>query len=482
VSSGSGRDGLLTVTAYEISNWLQELADLWQQTDAEYIARAIVLLRRLQQVRMSPELLKTTGVDSSLSRWCQHPNTEARESAAALLSSCHRIAQGASAADRGQRDHIDATLVNSESAFADALENAVLHFSIDSDRSKGGSGIASAVEVIYRAKVRALAAALRRSPSARAMARAGELSPIDLVMEGGEEKLLTAQRRAQLDRDRLESLERCLGVSLGNLGCYVIGIDCNVSDCHQECERRHLEAREQARNGWPHLTVTARRSRLLICAGPERSGSTWLYNAVRLLHLHAKIPCDSYWIAHLSAEKFHERLGAQPPAMVCIKTHEWHDEYEDLLDGSEQILLTHRDLRGVCASYRRVKWAVGIPDAYVQEHMQWRRRCNLDLAYEDIVLDGLGSLRRLADYLRLPFEQSGLEEVEGELQALRRCHSGNAVCQITKLWPDHVSSTTQQLRGQRTTKHKELNRLDDMQYAEVLNSRFRDFQTAYGYV
>ena len=28
----------------------------------------------------------------------------------------------------------------------------------------------------------------------------------------------------------------------------------------------------------------------VICAGPERSGSTWLYNAIRLLHLKAKAP------------------------------------------------------------------------------------------------------------------------------------------------------------------------------------------------
>ena len=61
----------------------------------------------------------------------------------------------------------------------------------------------------------------------------------------------------------------------------------------------------------------------------------------------------------------------------------WFADYAEFIDMAKNILLTHRDLRGVVASYRRVKWEVAIPDAYVSEHMQWRTRCTLDLAYAD---------------------------------------------------------------------------------------------------
>lgn len=42
-------------------------------------------------------------------------------------------------------------------------------------------------------------------------------------------------------------------------------------------------------------------------AGPERSGSTWLFNAVRLLLKHAHVPYDPYWITTLTTEKLQQR-------------------------------------------------------------------------------------------------------------------------------------------------------------------------------
>ena len=43
------------------------------------------------------------------------------------------------------------------------------------------------------------------------------------------------------------------------------------------------------------------------CAGPERSGSTWLFNAVRLLLKDARIPYDPYWITSLDQQKIQQR-------------------------------------------------------------------------------------------------------------------------------------------------------------------------------
>ena len=42
-------------------------------------------------------------------------------------------------------------------------------------------------------------------------------------------------------------------------------------------------------------------------AGPERSGSTWLFNAVRLILKHAHIPYDPYWITTLTTDKLQQR-------------------------------------------------------------------------------------------------------------------------------------------------------------------------------
>ncbi|CAJ1420199.1 unnamed protein product [Effrenium voratum] len=330
----------------------------------------------------------------------------------------------------------------------------------------------------YRARVRTLVAALRRGDEVRARLLSGDLQP-SLLVEEGPQVLLTDQQRAARAKVQKESLERCLRTSFGGLGYFLLGIDCNGRDCSLDCERRHLEPREQQRGDWPRLKT----SHLVICAGPERSGSTWLFNAIRLLHLKAQMPCDSYWLRRLSREKLAERLRAQPPAVVLVKTHEWFADYAEFIDMAKNILLTHRDLRGVVASYRRVKWEVAIPDAYVSEHMQWRTRCTLDLAYEHFMRDAVTSLQKVAEHLAIDVSKDQLTEVDTELRELKRSHCGNAVCQVTKLWPDHRSAESRQLESAPGgASNQQLNKLKDPEYEQVLNSRFKEYQTTYGYI
>ena len=47
---------------------------------------------------------------------------------------------------------------------------------------------------------------------------------------------------------------------------------------------------------------------IIIVAGPERSGSTWLYNAVRLLFCHSNYICHSYWVHTLTDESIKQRI------------------------------------------------------------------------------------------------------------------------------------------------------------------------------
>lgn len=290
--------------------------------------------------------------------------------------------------------------------------------------------------------------------------------------------LLTEQQRLSRAKVHQESLERCLNTSFGKLGYFLLGIDCDGTNCCITCERRHLESREQMRGTWPQLE----KNHVVICAGPERSGSTWLYNAIRLLHLKAKVPCDSYWLSRLSRENLEERLRAQPLSVVLVKTHEWFENYPDFIHMAKHVFLTHRDLRGVVASYRRVKWELAIPDAYVAEHWEWVKRCSLDLGYEQIMRNALVPLKAIAERLNFSLTQEQLEEVRNDLQELKRSHCGNAVCQVTKLWPDHRSHETEELQGKGDSSNEQLNELKDPEYAKVLNSRFKEYQRFYGYI
>ena len=76
--------------------------------------------------------------------------------------------------------------------------------------------------------------------------------------------------------------------------------------------------REQQR-GWARDP----QPQLVVAAGPERSGSTFLYNGLRLLFQHARKPCDAYWLKargglpRLSLRVGVSMLRAMPRRAVC---------------------------------------------------------------------------------------------------------------------------------------------------------------------
>jgi len=238
-------------------------------------------------------------------------------------------------------------------------------------------------------------------------------------------------------------------------------LDCDGSMCHSECELRHLDEYEKNLRG-DGLSLTAQK--LIICAGPERSGSTWLYNAVRHLYSAAQVPCDSFWIHRLTETKLQERL--QEGQVVIIKTHKYYSDYDEWLfqKFNPTILLTHRDLREVLASYVRVGWASDIPDSYVAHHMQWLQHEALDLSFQNVVSDPKGSLAKIASTVGLT--NVGQDEIglaESRVKVLKAPFG--TVDQVTKMWPSH--------RGETAKRDKK-----DFDY---LLKRFSEYAELYGY-
>eukprot|EP00887_Chlorella_sp_A99_P006454 scaffold3.g6454.t1 len=133
---------------------------------------------------------------------------------------------------------------------------------------------------------------------------------------------------------------------------------CYRPDCDALFTPRALrqQQREWVRDPRPQLIVTA---------GPERSGSTWLYNAVRLLFQHARKPLDAYWLKRVTDAALDARGAGCPGAPhVLVKTHAWSEAWD--LRRATHVFVTHRDLwqarSRVLASYRRMTWECDIPD------------------------------------------------------------------------------------------------------------------------
>ncbi|CAK0779209.1 hypothetical protein CVIRNUC_004717 [Coccomyxa viridis] len=142
------------------------------------------------------------------------------------------------------------------------------------------------------------------------------------------------------------------------------------------------------------------RGKVIIAAGPERSGSTWLFNAIRLLCQDSQEPLHPYWITSLTDAKLQERgAGTANHPHILIKTHRWSSRWRH--HTADHIFLTHRDLRGVLASYQRVGWAFDIDRTYVQEHMAWKDIAQHDFAFEDVVSRPAHQLEILAQELDL---------------------------------------------------------------------------------
>lgn len=272
-------------------------------------------------------------------------------------------------------------------------------------------------------------------------------------------------------------------------------MDCNGTNCHAECELRHLDDVEKVIRCRP-FSGKPECSHLILCAAPERSGSTWLYNAVRLLCRDADIVCDSYWIHTLTPSKIQQRLDhlcagvERRGGIVLIKTHEWRDDYNDWLVERfhPTIFLTHRNLVGVVKSYRRVGWAYTLPPNYVHDHLKWRKVSSLDLKYEDIVGNStvLHVLEQLSQQVHevsgRDVSKSIIEQIHEQLIKLDdlpgySCRGGPN--QITKVWPGHVSHETKRLQSNNTNCDRSV--ADDHDLKEQLLRKYAEYMKIYGY-
>ncbi|CAI5955143.1 unnamed protein product [Closterium sp. NIES-65] len=168
------------------------------------------------------------------------------------------------------------------------------------------------------------------------------------------------------------------GSGCGDGECELLHVDPTWRDA---LASRHMAHGVQSSGG----SAWGGRPRLIVCAGPERSGSTWLFNAVRLLLALSGQLALTYWLHSISASKLRARglspLGRPDPGgkggghggmggerrgsaegfgkrgdgegvgmdgegwggvNVVVKTHEWAEGWE-VGEWSGVVLLTERD-------------------------------------------------------------------------------------------------------------------------------------------
>ena len=113
-------------------------------------------------------------------------------------------------------------------------------------------------------------------------------------------------------------------------------------------------------------------ARLTLAAGMPRSGSTWLYNALRLLLDSPDLVAG--WI---------DDIADSDAESILIKLH----EPSELAERADLIFTTHRPLAEIHASLARMGWPNGPATMQTIEAQRafWAPRSSLDIDFADIL-------------------------------------------------------------------------------------------------
>jgi hypothetical protein len=178
----------------------------------------------------------------------------------------------------------------------------------------------------------------------------------------------------------------------------------------------------------------------ILIAGIPRSGSTWQYNAVRLLITASGRRVHAAWCGDYIT----------PPEGVTsvIKVH---TPDEGSIVSKPLVLTTRRDLIDTLQSLVRVGWS---PPNYTslrgralqQLHMyvHWAKRSSHETLYDDIINKPIDELRNLSKSLKLELGDEQIKEVSNKLEALKAPEGNGRDMGLydleTLLHPDHRSN------------------------------------------
>jgi hypothetical protein len=177
---------------------------------------------------------------------------------------------------------------------------------------------------------------------------------------------------------------------------------------------------------------------IYICAGMPRSGSTWMFNVVRLLLKHAEAPD----LAGGYVGQAEELLAHQTS---IIKLHPFDF---GLASRADVILTAHRDLRDVAASMKRhyeKDYSAPEMNEWVKSQVKWTQYAAYDMHYELLLVDRLAEVKKIAGTLRLaptvlarlPYEAI-LNEIEGQ-KFTKKFSEASAYDAVNLLHEGHIT-------------------------------------------
>jgi hypothetical protein len=176
--------------------------------------------------------------------------------------------------------------------------------------------------------------------------------------------------------------------------------------------------------------LSRRRSRIVLSAGMPRSGSTWLFNAARLLLRRAEGDgLSSGWVG--------DWPSLQQGRTVLLKLHDFD---APLVRRADVVLYSYRDVRDVLASSKRkfgTPPSVEAAKRLLEHDRRWRQAARLVMRYESMLADPAAVVKELAEVLEIRNVNSAA--VVEEIRALDASATAGGYDRETLLHPGHVT-------------------------------------------
>lgn len=206
--------------------------------------------------------------------------------------------------------------------------------------------------------------------------------------------------------------------------------------------------------------------RAIVIAGMRHSGSTALFNIVRLALERQQVEFVSLYSEGVRSE----HLDDPDAPLLLIKTHEFRD---DVAAQADVVITTRRDLRDTVASAKRRKFPVferlGSTVEYAKYnralHDIWREHSNYEFVYESYMASPLAETDRLLRFL-------GLGEVDVEAIHEAVASLPHDQYHTSLLSPTHITDPERLLTFEDTLSEADLARI---------NSEHSSWLKRYGY-
>lgn len=169
---------------------------------------------------------------------------------------------------------------------------------------------------------------------------------------------------------------------------------------------------------------------LIVCAGMPRSGSTWMYNVVRLAYKLSGVEVGAGWIQNYNRYRKFE--------IVILKTH-FHLPPKP----PEFLFYTYRDLRDVIASYKRQSgrlFSINKIRNIVCVFDYWKSKSNYNMRYESMINNPEEVIDSVIDILKIRrISARQVKQAVEKLDPPSEKNRWNKFDQVNLLHPGHIT-------------------------------------------